>query len=655
MIIIRSFNILELQMSGNTEPCQFQQHAWKKDICANCSRSKSLHFINSIPQPVKRQTKPPEKKITDSAESCSDAGLCSNISQKMTIKQNVTEDLREREICAVVTSSSKPSPIKAKPCISLKPEKARKPVVAFSSNEERVNLKINADVKLDEFKEDIKNKSRPEILPPDIPNEDCETGKPGPCIPRSGNETKTMNTEVFQDKRKSTSHYYQIYDVSAKGLSGAPENFVNDDCNQMNLNCNSLQRNVCRIVETENEQHVAMPYTVVDVTVCTLERNRLDKPPPQLPSTPAPDKNHFSLTCSASKSATLQVESSSISQRNNKSAGDNIDEIESSELAFSPLIVRKPRLYEDIDDIVESLVASSADNLSNSLRQSVIKSSTVVLSSFEAKQAALSNLAIQKIESEKGDTMILKAEQGEVKSTGLIRQDKARKSGGKSFFQKLLGRGNKEKEINFDSNKSCGSNKLVIEPVSQISDTSLASGTQSPMVTKEVSQQERLSVLHEVKDRLAKRQQQGVSVIELITHATSSEQKTCSETMMVSVVTDKTSNLQSGCETSLDTKELQNEDQEVVSKLLASNYDVKGSRKCDSVALDQIERVAVGRTSLSPVVVSSVEDVQDCSITHMKQQDEENKWQQTKECSSLVTSDSSKRKSVSHVEERTCK
>jgi len=372
---------------------------------------------------------------------------------------------------------------------------------------------------------------------------------------------------IVQKGNSSPSHIYQVYDISAKGLSGTPAPLgpaVDAELDASVVRSGTLDRNSmtgsmirsCRILDVA-EEHVAMPYTVVDVTVSTLTRQsnkEREKQPPCLPSTPAPITSSTlprtqSSTTNRSVAQNSSNELGSLQRVNNDNeAGNKTVEVVTSDLEDSeenwPKYMPKG-IYEDIcDDDYEkrpTVTRGSELTRNTSARLSLAKSSN-----FEAKLAALASLDLGKPAGGKvssyaapvpakrdvrqeviplqelAEVVAVSSEVDKnVQPAAIARQDKARKSGGKSFFQKLLKI--KTKDVGDVCSKSPpvvtpGNSSPVISAKSRDAEASPAQVTPpqstcgnflsySPPVHASLQNESQQAVTSEVMDRISKRQQ----------------------------------------------------------------------------------------------------------------------------------------------------
>ncbi|ESO09667.1 hypothetical protein HELRODRAFT_183986 [Helobdella robusta] len=311
-------------------------------------------------------------------------------------------------------------------------------VCSSASNNNNNKFQLNS-------KEDAKSKfiNNP-IQKPDKPVK--------PCYLLHNSQQKNIKLEnASKSIKKDTSHYYQVYDITAKGASGKPVdlNSTDDESHCDKNSDDNLVDSYCPM---------ATPYTVVDVITSTLEKNRqLAKAkqnlptnlPPSLPTTPAPDYKRKCMTIGRKDSKqiladvvdrnklmdkpSVSVDGEQKMNRKNSTAVHVDENIKESNF-FSPEHY-KPRLYEEIDD------------------------------EFLEKVATLQNQKLHDKEEEKdeasnGEIVDSLTAQNDLNASGVDRNKNVKKKQDapkRSFFQKLLGRGNKE----IDDNKTSKSEKVL--------------------------------------------------------------------------------------------------------------------------------------------------------------------------------------------------
>ena len=337
-------------MSTERTACnQFNQHAWKKDICTNCSKPLSCH---------------------------NNTGTFQSSSLKANINPTGNAANVSNEGCAGDATKSVSH--------SIKPSKPKKPSLVQSGTPKC--LTTNKDISATKGNNDGKT-----------------------------NSGQGLKANCSFDKSKDNSNYYQIYDVTAKGQSGKPLDLDSQDDDS------SYERDI----ESSNACLMATPYTVVDVITMALEKSRQSgqsgqtcSNPPCLPSTPAPDLRKNLST--KSDSANIKKEES------RHPLEDGIKDNNSEDLDSSCHF--RPRLYEEIDDSFLERVASKKLEISNSEENSCQllneENKTIIAKSVELTVNKLLDLNHKTV----------------------VKQEKSKKSGSKSFFQKLLGKGNKEEE-----------------------------------------------------------------------------------------------------------------------------------------------------------------------------------------------------------------
>ena len=407
-------------------------------------------------------------------------------------------------------------------------------------------------------------------------------------LPSNGD--KKPESRIMPQKVTSTgTPIYQVYDVSAKGMSGMPDPVDHFEQSPLvvqspiqSLDRRDVRKGAVRMVEVE-EQTVAMPYTVVDVTTCPpFAKERIDtgQLPPKLPSTPAPEKaasrsaspgmdvgnkplpakrdfKNVGQICSPTPKHRLFSNSSHEPVPDEEvygAAGESEVSVKmagKTELVRpdykSPAPLRKPlflnRVYEDIDE--SSMMPDTSRPAANEfVRQTSARSSATKSSAFEAKVAALSGLDLGKTVSLKTPPAVMmdsdsmreplvaadeKMSGSEVISgkkdlvpTGTSKQEKTKKSGGKTFFQKLLKFGSSKETIVEpptavpaaieESTQKSSVHKAEMLVENSVKTCAADDTPLSPSVVHRAPViKEREAILSEVKDRLAKRQQVVVS------------------------------------------------------------------------------------------------------------------------------------------------
>lgn len=328
-------------MSTEKTACnQFNQHAWKKDICTNCSKPLSCHSTGIFQSsPLKANINP-----TGNAANATHEGCAGDATKSFSL--------------------------------STKPSKPKKPSLAQSGAPK------------------------------------CLTNNRDNSATKANNDGKTnlvqgLTANCSFDKSKGNSNYYQIYDVTAKGQSGKP----------LDLDAQDYDSSYERDVDSSNSCLMATPYTVVDVITMALEKSRQSSQtcsnPPCLPSTPAPDLR---------KNLSTKTDSANINKEESRHLIEEEIRDKNSEDLDSSCHFR-PRLYEEIDESFMERVASKKLEINSS------DENNCQLPKEENKVICI----------ESTDNKLLELKMN-------VKQEKSKKSGSKSFFQKLLGKGNKEEE-----------------------------------------------------------------------------------------------------------------------------------------------------------------------------------------------------------------
>jgi len=588
----------------------YQQHTWRKDTCANCLKPRKLHGPCANPQPAKRLSKTAPTRGEESSTvldrddaQAIDEGPMENQLENSQVRGRQPSGPDTKRLSVV--GSPKPAPIKAKPLIVSKPEKAKKPGVTDCGErigtvkktaEESIsqNVSCTSDVTTREatsLKQDVrtttgtnhsevsdvdldrepvntaqkttKARARPQVTPPQVPDPsripnttsnksssssmakttDVKTSvKPkSSSLDALDPGTKKHPTSSDPKEKSSGSHYYQIYDISAKGLSGTPEPV---DVSEQNGVVAKGTRGACRVVDVVDEpQNVAMPYTVVDVTVCQPNKDQLlSKAPPQLPLTPAPIRDGGAASVAQNNTMptsrpwstregidpqrhTTPKTTHDLSRTglSNPLSSDSCPSETSSVrgTAVLPLdgrfLVGKMAtqdFYEDIGGNNASDKHSSSSNLSSEMNPTL--STTVSKSAaLEAKMAALSKLDFNRAVASSQATSTLPARMDDARHDPLVaagvdrqdlgeaeetksgeiatvvtlnRQEKGRKSGSKSFFQKFLKRGNKETtaEVPPPQGRSSSLN-ISIEPILNATPSSVLGQSSQEVMTSKTS------------------------------------------------------------------------------------------------------------------------------------------------------------------------
>jgi len=502
---------------------QFVLHAWKADICANCLKPRSMHVDDG------------DTSIVSKSEQCS--------SISSPAKHVNTRNFESAHLSNTV--AAKPSPVKSKPVVSAKPEKPKKPSLTAEHT--------SAPGGKSEIKQCDEQNSSEHQMPYKLKNTVCNNAshfqfaeETSSCLgaPEFTHTTDTCVEDEEMHSNEKTAHHYELYDVTARGLSGTPreteiDNGRDSDNKAIDPNLESehgkfrtLPVAAMRVVEVA-EQHVAMPYNVVDVTLprqlsSSAGIHSTTPPTSTWPNKPQPTKRQV-----------VQKSPPKPQDRANKpkeqTAPSDVDvsgHQEPDGCTKSPDDVCKTvqsdlvsdryahRIYEDIDDFhVDQFSSKTA------ARSSVNKSPA-----FEAKMAALASIDFNKTGkqvttvaatvSPPEESISLKSDVAVPVQDAVvlpsIKPEKTRKSGGKKFLQKFLKFGSKDTSEAGPSSSAVSSgdeasSKVVECPGSpSLGKTSISDDikpfpdTTPPQVVPLNS--EKQAMLMNLKDCLAKRQ-----------------------------------------------------------------------------------------------------------------------------------------------------
>jgi len=449
---------------SNAECSQFVPHAWKVDICASCLRPRSKH--------------------ADQINVCVGSTQFEQVSSFPT---TMSESAHSSNVDA-----TKPSPAKAKPAVSVKPATPKKPNV----------IKNQVSVKSD-IKHPSEHISSEQLMPSEskssvtnnssdcrLTEEELLNSSVGMSDVVHSKELSVINESELHSSEK-TFHHYDLYDASARELSGLPQQSgvtigTADEDKSTGLDSVAEQRKFRTLpvsamrVDDVAEEHVAMPYNVVDITMrrpcasdigpmisdaTTASSSSPSTAVSTWPSKPQPAKRQM-IPRSPPKPrerVTKHKEQAAVSVNVEVSSGQNHDNCakdsaSASKMATSELVSERyaHRIYEEIDDLdVGQPCSKAGEELS---RHTPTRSSVGKSLAFEAKMAALASLNLGKTVKQihmVAPTANLPKESPSVKTTvdssvhdtvvvPVAKPEKARKSGGKTFFQKLLKFGSKD-------------------------------------------------------------------------------------------------------------------------------------------------------------------------------------------------------------------
>ena len=516
---------------------QFVRHAWKEDVCANCLRSRLKH-ADHVDVPV------------SPAPSQHSRSTSSPTAPSVHVGMNSSE-----------VDAAKPSPVKMKPAVSAKPATPKKPNLLA----EQVSAKSD-------IKQSNEHISRERLMPSkskdSVPNSSSDFRSSEEELINSSDDVSdvvrskeicvTNEKEVHSSEK--TFHHYDLYDVTARELSGTPkqpEVVIEDESIRLSLDSESEHRKFRTLpasamrADDVAEEHVAMPYNVVDITVRRPRVSDIDPPISDVasansnsssagvstwPSGPQPAKRQ-AIPRSPPKPrerASKYKEQVAVSLNTDASSFQDPDPGNCSKPSVvsrmmpSDIVSERyaHRIYEEIDDLDVEQSCSKADvELS---RQTATRSSMGKSPAFEAKMAALASLDLGKTVQQIGtvsSTASLPEDSPAVKTTVASsvqdtvvvpaeKPEKTRKSGGKTFFQKLLKFGSKDTSEAVQSsiaNRNDEGGMNVVEcPDSPSSgrknvmddDTS----SSSAVLTQTAQLTEKQAMLMNLKDCLAKRQ-----------------------------------------------------------------------------------------------------------------------------------------------------
>ena len=497
---------------------QFVLHAWKVDICANCLKPRLKHA-----------------NCTD--DSVPSQQCCSSPPPAAVSKQ---PDVKLSEATNLTTSSvAKPSPVKPKPTISAKPEKPRK----------KPCLGANQSIIKPGDTQSAEQSSAKHLAPSQLKNVALITSSESQVTDSisSSAEASTVvcGKEIRDDGENETCsnaktfHHYDVYDVSARELSGFPSEL------DVNNRATRKDETVGKSLVSEEhgnfqtlpratdiaEEHVAMPYNVVDVTVRRPLPSNIPQdsnmvlstttPTSTWPSKPQPAKRQ---TASPNQNQpkpreriTLTKEQSACSSSVDISTAlDNVNKALPSDLVSERYA---HRIYEEIDDLEVGRNTETANP--NSTRSSAGKSPA-----FEAKMAALASLDLGKggkpvatvtpspNPPEVSSVDATSGEDGAV--VPFARPEKTRKSGGKTtFFKKFFKFGSKDVSPETEQSSAPKSSDGASMKVTQSCEGPFPPSTnacedaktsEDAVVPQAAPLTEQQAVLISLKDRLAKRQ-----------------------------------------------------------------------------------------------------------------------------------------------------
>jgi len=461
--------------------------------------------------------------------------------------------------------AAKPSPVKVKPAVSAKPATPKKPnliadQVSVKSDIKQSNERISGEHLMPSKSKDSVPNSSSDFRSSE--EELITSSDDVSDVVRSKEICVTNEKEVLSSEK--TFHHYDLYDVTARELSGTPKQpevvigtAPEDESIRQSLASESEQRKFRTLpasamrADDVAEEHVAMPYNVVDITMRRPRVSDIDPPISDVasansnspsagvstwPSRPQPAKRQ-AIPRSPPKPrerASKHKEQVAASLNADVSSCQDADPDNCSKPAVvsrmmpSDIVSERyaHRIYEEIDDLDVEQSCSKADvELS---RQTATRSSVGKSPAFEAKMAALASLDLGKTVQQIGtvaSTASVPEESPAVKTTVASsvqdtvvvpagKPEKTRKSGGKTFFQKLLKFGSKDTSNAVQSsiaNRNDEGGMNVVEcPDSPSSGrknvTDDDTSSSSAVLTQTAQLTEKQAMLMNLKDCLAKRQ-----------------------------------------------------------------------------------------------------------------------------------------------------
>jgi len=490
---------------------QFVPHAWKSDVCANCQRPRLKHVDNA------------DVSVCLESEhgSASPAAVSKHVSTHLSDSPHRSP-----------TGAVKPSPVKAKPAVSAKPEKPKKPCLVGDQTSGKSDSKPCGE----------------RVVTDHLPLSKSKNAVSNDSSINASQITHAAGTHTEEEKKMHLNddmdHHYDVYDVTARGLSGTPGQLeVDNGTNGGDKVVDQRLESECRKFGTlpvtamrddeVAEEHVAMPYNVVDVTIRRPHASNITtrtsdtvstgtwptKPQPTKRQAVAksPPKPRERLSKSKERASPSNVEVSGRQELDGCADTHAVDRklVESDSELVSERYAH--RIYEDIEDL-------DVDQFSP---KTAVRSS-VKSAAFEAKIAALASLDFGK--TAKLTTAVAPAASPPVEESSPVKTDiasvqdavvvpatkpeKARKGGGKSFFQKFLKFGSKDaSETTRSSTSSDESSSRVVQnpgtdsPSSGRTDASNDDNFSPDVVPSQaVPLSEKQVMLMNLKDCLAKRQ-----------------------------------------------------------------------------------------------------------------------------------------------------
>ena len=550
--------VVNRAMSGG-QCIRFVAHAWKTDICANCLRPSLKHADHGDVS-----TSPVQHEHAHSASSSA------------AVSMNAGTHLSESS----KIGAAKLSPVKPKPAVSAKPATAKKPNLTGDQVPVKPHIRQSSDCVSGEHLMPSRSKSGV------VNNSSVFTFTEEGSVNSSDGVSDVAHVkdvcitdEKEEHSNQKTFHHYDLYDVTARELNGTPKQpevviGTASESTGHNLDCESEQRKFRTLpvsatrVDDVPEEHVAMPYNVVDITLrrpCVTNGDPLSldpsvsssSPPAAVgtwPSKPQPAERQIVPRSPPKPRERVSKPQEQVAVSTNVEVASLQDTdgcaktpAVASNVMSSDLVSERyaHRIYEEIDDLDIEQCGSKADVEWS--RQTTSRSSAGKSPAFAAKMAALASLDLGKtrqVATVAAPTMNTPEESLETKSTvassvqdtivvSAAKPEKTRKSGGKTFFQKLLKFGSKDTSEAVQSSavsRTDEGNTNVIECSGSPScgvvtnDDAVSSSSVSPTQTTQLT--EKQAMLMNLKDCLAKRQTSESSEISPIHSRTRSLEPT---------------------------------------------------------------------------------------------------------------------------------
>ena len=448
---------------------------------------------------------------------------------------------------------AKPSPVKVKPTLSAKPEKPKKPCLVSEG------VSVKSDVK---HLHERPTQSASKNNVPDN-SSDFQLTEESVCSLHASEAARNKQMCDAEEKKTHSndnpSHIYHVYDITAKGMSGTPkeleadkgtvgeDRIVGHSVETEPRKCRTLPVSVMRVLDVA-EEHVAMPYNVVDVTLprpSEVAAPSSDTPAATTtwPCKPQPAKRQIiSRTPPKPRERGTQAKEEAVhssdvevlsSQGQDGCAMAKAGDIASKTVPSDLSERYAHRIYEDIDEFHadESCVKMETELT----RQTAARSSVSKSPAFEAKIAALASLNLGK--PTKPVTTVAPSENPpeecpvlDINTASSIQDpvvvaatkpEKSRKSGGKTFLQKFLKFGSKNTSEPAQDSGSGSSDEASLKVVqisgsssprmTNFSDDATSCADSVPSHTPPLTDKQ--AMLMNLKDCLAKRQTSDSSEI----------------------------------------------------------------------------------------------------------------------------------------------